>query len=274
MNVWKIKPLYYGKITGSKSLLTPGIDADVVADSPYLGFLLQDGKRNILVDTGIADEFIVDGKAWAGLPAEGGKAFVEESLAKNGISPPDIDTILFTHLHNDHASNLSLFEDANPTLIFQKDEWRILQDPLPSMMVRGDYKLDVIDEIKRMRCVMINGDMELFDGIKAFTTPGHTLGHQSFQVRTAEGNKVIVGDHFAVNYMAYGHMDSFTDMQGNVVKITPMPKVYGRFIPSTLIYNHYDFYDSSHKIIAHMEKDHPDFMIAGHEASLVLRDEL
>ena len=80
MAVWKIKPLYYGKITGNKSLLTPGIDADVVADSPYLGFLLQDGKRNILVDTGIADEFIVDGKAWAGLPAEGGKVFVQESL--------------------------------------------------------------------------------------------------------------------------------------------------------------------------------------------------
>jgi len=274
MSLWKINVLYYGKITGTKDILTPGFDADVISPFPYLGFLLQDGKRNILVDTGIADDFIVNGKAWAGLPAEGGKAFVEKALSDNGLSPADIETIIFTHLHNDHASNMSLFEGSNPTLIFQKDEWKILLDPLPAMMIRGDYKLDVIDELRRMNCLMIEGDMELFDGIRAFKTPGHTLGHQSIQVKTKEGYKVIVGDHFSSYFMAYGKMDEFTDMEGNKIKITPLPDVYGRFLPSTLVYNYYDFYDSCYKIIAHMEKDHPDYLIPGHEPSLVLKEEL
>jgi len=72
MNLWDIKVLYYGKITIPKGAATPGLDMDFVFDSPYLGFLLQNGKRNILVDTGISDDFFVDGKAWGNLPAVGG----------------------------------------------------------------------------------------------------------------------------------------------------------------------------------------------------------
>ncbi len=73
MNTWKVTVLYYGKITLPKSALTPAFDPDLVLDIPYLGFLLQKGNRNILVDTGIDDHFIIDGKAWGGWPAEAGR---------------------------------------------------------------------------------------------------------------------------------------------------------------------------------------------------------
>ena len=105
MSSWEIKVLYYGKITVPKSGLTPNLDPDLTIDFPYLGFLLRQGKRNILVDTGISDSFIINGKAWGGYPAEAGKAYLEKSLSKAGVDPLDIDTILFTHLHNDHAAN-------------------------------------------------------------------------------------------------------------------------------------------------------------------------
>jgi len=65
---WQIRVLLFGKITVPKSVVTPGLDPDLVYDGPYLGFLLQKGNRSILVDTGISEKFIVDGKAWGGFP--------------------------------------------------------------------------------------------------------------------------------------------------------------------------------------------------------------
>ena len=53
MRLWEIKVLCYGKITTPKGAATPGLDPELVLDNPYLGFLLQNGRRNILVDSGI-----------------------------------------------------------------------------------------------------------------------------------------------------------------------------------------------------------------------------
>ena len=63
-----------------------------------------------------------------------------------GGYPLDIDTILFTHLHNDHAANTTMFKNAR--LIFQKDEWKTLLDPLPVMNIRRDYDPNLIAELK------------------------------------------------------------------------------------------------------------------------------
>lgn len=68
MDAWEIRVLYYGKTTLPKSALTPNLDPDLVVSIPYLGFLLRKGKENIIVDTGISDSFIIDGKAWGAGP--------------------------------------------------------------------------------------------------------------------------------------------------------------------------------------------------------------
>jgi glyoxylase-like metal-dependent hydrolase (beta-lactamase superfamily II) len=268
MNFWEIKVLYYGKITVPKSALTPNLDPEVVIDWPYLGFLLRKGKRNILVDTGISDNFIVDGKAWGGWPAQAGKDYLVKSLADAGVDPLDIDTILFTHLHNDHAANTTMFKNAR--LIFQKDEWRTLLDPLPVMNIRRDYDPNLIDELKAMDCLKVEGDFELTEGIRVLKTPGHTPGSMSIAVQMEKGLKVITGDHFHLYCMAFSKQDTLTDMSGKKHKITPAPDVYGPFIPSSLIYNYYDYYDSSYKIKALLGKYSPEFLVPGHEPSLLV----
>ncbi len=268
MSAWDIKVLYYGKITVPKSGLTPTLDPDLVLDWPYLGFLLQRGKQNILVDTGISDSFIIDGKAWGGWPADAGKAYLVKALAGAGVDPLDIKTILFTHLHNDHAANTTMFKNAR--LIFQKDEWTTLLDPLPVMNVRRDYDPALVDELKTMDCLKVDGDFELTDGIKVFKTPGHTPGSMSVAVLTNKGIKVIVGDHFHLYCMAFPKQREITDMTGKKHKITPAPDVYGPFMPSTLIYNYYDYYDSGYKIKAVLGNYSPEFVIPGHEPSLLV----
>lgn len=267
MGLWEIKVLYYGKITAPKGFASPGLDPDLVVDAPYLGFLLQNGYRNVLVDTGISEKFIVDGKAWAGFPAEGGLEFLQNAIAGAGLSPEDIDTVIFTHLHNDHAANADIFTKAR--LIFQKDEWKTMLDPLPVMKLRKDYDPGLIEDLKALNCLKVDGDFELTEGIRIIKTPGHTPGSQSIAVRTENGVKVIVGDHWIHLFNAFSKQEELIDMYGKKHQITPAPDIHGGFIANSLIYNYYDWYDSSYKIKAVMEADRPEFCLPGHEPSLL-----
>lgn len=269
MNLWNIKVLYYGDITIPKAIATPNLDPDLFIVSPYLGFLLENGKHKILVDTGISDSSIIDGKsAWGNLPAKGGRAYVEKSLAEAGVDPLEIETILFTHLHNDHAANTSIFKNAR--LIFQKDEWATLLDPLPIMKVRRDYDPAVIEELGSANCVTVQGDFELTDGIRCFLTPGHTPGCMSIAVNTAKGIRILVGDHWHMYCMAFSQQDEIIDMEGKKHRITPAPQEYGHFIPPvTLIYNYFDYYDSCYRILSMIPSDSPEYIVPGHEPSLL-----
>ena len=267
--LWKIKVLFYGKIRVPKSVVTPGLDPDLTLDGPYLGFLLQTSKRNVLVDTGISEKFIVDGKAWGGFAAEAGSSYVLKALAETGVAPEDIDTVIFTHLHNDHAGNLAPFRGAR--LIFQKEEWRTLLDPLPVMQVRKDYDPSIIDQLRGMNYLLVEGDLELADGIKLYKTPGHTPGSQSIAVQTEKGLRVLVGDHWHHFFNGFSQLTELTDIYGKTHRITPAPAVYGPFIPTTIVYNHYDWYESGYKLMALIGTGGPECVLPGHETSLVSR---
>ncbi len=57
--------------------------------------LLQDGKRNIMVDVG---DSRMDKMGF------GGQDVLEKSLAKNGVK--NIDTVIVSHHHSDHMGNI------------------------------------------------------------------------------------------------------------------------------------------------------------------------
>jgi N-acyl homoserine lactone hydrolase len=276
LKIWQIKVLYLGKITMQFSKMMsvfyplgpPPIEEDFTIDAPYLGFLLQSDGRNILVDSGISEKFIVNGKAWGGLPAEGGKAYLEKALAKEGVAPQEIKSVIFTHLHNDHAANSALFKQAS--FIFQQDEWLNLLDPLPVQNVRRDYDPDLINELKSVRCCRIEGDIEFTDGIRIYKTPGHSRGSQSVAVNTKKGVVVLVGDTFPSNVTAFPYLTELTDMEGKKHGIPPAPAVYGQALPSAITYDFYAFYESVNKIMSIASRPEPGFIIPGHETSLML----
>jgi glyoxylase-like metal-dependent hydrolase (beta-lactamase superfamily II) len=109
---WTIYPLTLGWIEAPKSFLTTGLDADIVIRVPYLGYYLTNGDHKILIDNGINSKYIVNGKAWAGLPACGGEEYVINELNRLKINPEDIEIVIYTHLHNDHVGNCHLFTNA------------------------------------------------------------------------------------------------------------------------------------------------------------------
>jgi glyoxylase-like metal-dependent hydrolase (beta-lactamase superfamily II) len=171
MNGWQIKVLYYGQIQLPKSLLSPGLDVGLIIDAPYLGFLLQSGSRNILVDTGPQKQGTAN-KRWGGYPADIEEKPLGKALCGYAVSPGEIDTVLFTHLHGSHAGNLQALAKAQ--FVFQKDEWLSLLAPLPLISSAEEYDPSSVDVLKSVNCLKVEGDLDLEDGIKIIKTPGYT----------------------------------------------------------------------------------------------------
>jgi len=269
---WEIKVLYFGKISANLSYIwppmNPPLEKDVSMGAPYMGFLLKSKDRVILVDTGINEKFIVDGKAWGALPAEGGSSLVKEALKKEGLTPKDIETVILTHLHNDHAGNCHLFTNAR--LIFQRDEWTNIHSPYPHQLVRKDYDQDIIPELKSMRLVMIEGDCSVDDGVDLYKIPGgHSLGSQVVVVNTKKGRVVLLGDISLFYFMAFPKTTELVDMEGNKHPIPAASPLYGSAVPHPVIYDLFSFHDGMSKARALATKDEPGYLIPGHEPSLV-----
>lgn len=265
MNGWQIKVLYYGKIQLPKSGLSPGLDVGLIIDAPYLGFLLQNGSRNILVDTGPKKQGTAN-KGWGGYPADIEERPLEKALRGYELSPGEIDTVLFTHLHKSHAGNLQTLAKAQ--LIFQKDEWLSLLDPLSLASCAEEYDPSSIDILKSMNCLKVEGDFDLGDGIRIIKTPGHTPGSQSILVQTPKGGRIIVGDHWPFFFNIFPHRE-LRDMYDNHLSITPPPATLGGYIPSNLVCDYRDYIASSQKIRALMG-NRSDCLLPGHEPSLLL----
>ena len=79
----------------TERLLRRGFRANPVQAS-INAFLIDTGRRLILVDTGAGDLFA---------PAGGGKLL--RSLAAAGVVPERIDHVLVTHVHTDHSGGLA-----------------------------------------------------------------------------------------------------------------------------------------------------------------------
>ena len=140
MASWKITPLYFGYTSGKNP-------AEKEFGIPWLGFYLTNGQQKVLCDTGVKDGFFVNGKSPFGYPSDGGEEYVRKRLSEIGITPDQIDLVIYTHFHWDHAGNCHLFPQA--THLFQDAEWKELLDPLPSMQFLRVYDQRVIGEFEK-----------------------------------------------------------------------------------------------------------------------------
>lgn len=176
------------------------MDADVLVagesgtiEAPSTVYLI-DAEETILVDTSFGE---------AALMAERHPEFhchrtadqeLEAVLATEGVSPDAVDSIVFSHLDWDHCYNLSLF-DAETTLYVQREELGYAIAPYPPHAVRYDAQsLGREPPWLTADLTALNGETTICDGVVAFPTPGHTVGHQSVAVETRTGTTVIAAD--------------------------------------------------------------------------------
>ncbi|MFQ6111530.1 MAG: MBL fold metallo-hydrolase, partial [Nitrospinota bacterium] len=173
--------------------------------------------------------------------------------------------VVYTHLHNDHVGASHLFKRARH--IFQRDEWMELVNPLPFIKFRGDFDPAAIPIFEGLDCYRIEGDLSLLPGLTIYKNPGHTAGGQILAIETEGGTYVISGDTLISNHNAFPGLREITGIDGETIPITPVPEGYGPAIPSIVTSDCYDWYDSVAQIKSLLKG--PEFLIAGHEPSLV-----
>ena len=148
--------------------------------------LIQTGKENILVDTGAGElpeklrKFYKVNKE----PEQNLKA----QLTLHGLNPQDINIIVNTHLHFDHCGNNALFPHAK--FIVQAEEYDYALKP--ERFQEAAYAKELFD-FKADR-QLIHGEFRLSDQVQLVPTQGHSIGHQSVIVKTADRSYVYCGD--------------------------------------------------------------------------------
>lgn len=165
---------------------------------PVHCWLVRGDGVNILVDSGMDDAAnLLKRLKVAG--AGGGHKALTDGLAAEGLKPVDIDYIILTHLHFDHAQNLDLFPDA--CVVVQRDELFHAIDPTPTQRIY--YFRETVTQLvarKRPRHLqLVDGDVQFRDGILLLKTPGHTPAMHVPIITTAKGKVALVsdlGDHY------------------------------------------------------------------------------
>lgn len=167
-------------------------------DIGYHVFLIEGAGRKILVDTGGSAQqrkALLKGRGansffdWEKQPLDVEDVIsFEEGLARWQLTPQDIDTVILTHLHWDHAMNVTKLPNAR--VIVQEAEWKAALSPHPLHKFYYAPR-DFYENLRNPE--LVNGDTELFPGIKLLLTPGHTPGGQSVIVQTERGRYAISG---------------------------------------------------------------------------------
>ncbi len=190
----------------------PADDTNRIQQATNCRLITLDGQ-NILIDTGYGtnwpDRFRQHHDLTAGVP-------VVESLALLDVSPDEIQHVICSHLHFDHAGGTSVPSSSSLVTTFpkaqyhvQKVEWEQAMSEAPEF--RGAYDSTRLQPIADAgQLVLHDGDDEILPGLSVHKTGGHTPGHQAIRVETGEGVYWYLGDlcatasHLAINWcMAY-----------------------------------------------------------------------
>jgi N-acyl homoserine lactone hydrolase len=92
---------------------------------------------------------------------------IKTSFRQLGVFMKDVDTVVLTHPHYDHAENLDMYPNAE-VLVHSGGE-------------------------DNEGCTIVEGNRKLFNGVELVHTPGHTWDSMSVFVK-ADLNYAIVGD--------------------------------------------------------------------------------
>jgi glyoxylase-like metal-dependent hydrolase (beta-lactamase superfamily II) len=188
---YEIYALKYAERTGTRGTIFMGGDPhDAPLDMDYFLWVLRSAAKTIVVDVGFGR-------------AEGerrGRTFLRdpaEALGLIGVEADEVDDIVLTHMHYDHAGNLERFPRAR--FHIQDIEARYVTGrSMTHAALRHSFRLDDVLELVRLvhdnRVVFHAGAAEPWPGVELHRIGGHTPGQMSLRVNTARGPVVVASD--------------------------------------------------------------------------------
>ncbi len=167
--------------------------------------LIHSDGKTILVDNGLGDKLDEKGMRQWGLEYPQGTLL--ENLAKQGVSPADVDIVLDTHLHSDHCSGNTTVKDGKVVATFPNAEYWVQRiefaDAMhPNERTRATYLPEnfvPLWEAGKLR--LLNGDTQVTGDVRVAVAPGHTRGLHVIIIEAGKQPVLYVNDlaSFAVH---------------------------------------------------------------------------
>lgn len=160
--------------------------------------LVRAHGKHVLIDTGIGNK---GDEKFCDIYGVDRRPSIDESLAKIGLAPTDIQIVVNTHFHFDHAGgNTTRLQDGRVVPTFpkaeyyvQREEWRAAIEP--NERTQRSYLIENYDILSKLdRLNLVDGDAEIVPGIRVIKTPGHTEHHQSVIVQSEGETLCFLGD--------------------------------------------------------------------------------
>ncbi len=218
-----------------------------LADDPHNGpfpliyyiWVIRNAERTIVVDTGFNAERARQRKReFLRCPTDG--------LRSLGIDAAEVDTVIVTHLHYDHAGNLDKFPQAR--FVLQDEEMRFATGrSMRFKPMRAPFELDdvlaMVAHNYAGRVRFVSGSEEIAPGVHVHHVPGHTKGLQAVTVETSRGRVCLASDaaHF----------------YGNIAHESPFPTIVD--VAATL---------EGHERVLQLA-DSPEHLVPGHDPAVM-----
>ncbi len=170
--------------------------------------LLLDGGpgQRVLIDCGIGGDFIAKygeklGTKFAEMYAVTSTNAVEEYLKHCGLAPADIDHVILTHLHFDHAGGATTAREGRLVPTFPKATYYIQRENFetalkPNLREKASYYAANFQPLQDAGVLkLLDGPVDhLLPGISVQVTHGHTRGQQTVRVSDGSTTLLYCGD--------------------------------------------------------------------------------
>jgi glyoxylase-like metal-dependent hydrolase (beta-lactamase superfamily II) len=150
--------------------------------------LLVRGVRTMLIDAGVGDK---DDERFRQIYGVERSRALDAALAEAGVRPDEIDIVLATHLHFDHAGGFTI-RDASGRIkpkfpraryVVRRGEWETAMHP--NERNRGSYLADNYAPLGEAGVLdLVDDDQTIMPGVRVQRTGGHTADHQMIWIES------------------------------------------------------------------------------------------
>lgn len=163
--------------------------------------LVEAPRALVLIDTGIGNKESEKFMEIYGVSNLGSPTRLEDAIRDAGFRPADVDIVVNTHLHFDHAGgNTFRGEDGQVRVSFPGARYVVQRGELDfarsrNERVRASYLPDNFEPVSRAGLwTFVEGAAQVTEGVRVLPTPGHVPHHQSVVVESQGEVACFLGD--------------------------------------------------------------------------------
>jgi glyoxylase-like metal-dependent hydrolase (beta-lactamase superfamily II) len=160
--------------------------------------LVETDEATVLVDTGLGNKETEKFRSIYAVENDGKPTRLESSLAELGIGPADVDVVVATHLHFDHAGGGTRLDpdgEIRPTFpearyLVSAGEYEFARRD--NERIRASYMARNFEPLAEAGCLeLVPDSVEVVPGVRLIHSPGHTPHHQSVLVDLGDETQLL-----------------------------------------------------------------------------------